>query len=69
MSSRSTYEAVAAKLAWSLAFADHCSTEAERVCARAAVASAIHGIADAFEAENPRFDRARFVGAATTVQS
>ena len=63
--SRSDYERIAAVMSWSLAYADRCSTEAERTCARAAVAAAIHGLSDAFALDNPRFDRARFVGACT----
>src|SRR6478609_8521748 len=65
MSTRRTYEAVADALAWSLAYADGCATEDERTVARAAVAASIHSVATAFALDNPRFDRAMFVGRAT----
>ncbi|CAN5521286.1 hypothetical protein BH24ACT5_BH24ACT5_00240 [soil metagenome] len=67
--SRRDYVAIAGKLAWALAYADGASTEGERAAAHAAVAVAIHGIADVFAADNARFDRSRFVAAAAAVRS
>ena len=64
---RKDYIEIADKLAWALAYADGCQSADERACAHGAVGVAIHGIADVLAADNPRFDRARFIGAATTV--
>jgi len=57
------YEEVAAKLGSAGMFAVLSETEPERDAARQAVWVAIYGIADAFAADNPRFDRDRFIAA------
>jgi len=60
---RRLYDEVAAKLAWAIRLADAAETEPTRATARSAVLAAAWGIADAFAADNPRFDRDRFLAA------
>jgi hypothetical protein len=58
--SRKDYVAIAQKLAW----ADHCESEQYRSVAHDAINVATFGIADVLAADNPRFDRCRFLAAA-----